>query len=282
MTYNKTRRHQTDYERDLNASIRILRKAHNDNNRRLRILYNYLHSPRNNTGVSLASFLQARAHIPQSEYPNEATMAKNAIAEILEIQSKMPGLKKDYDRLLSHRGVLRAGVEYDKMNRELERQMAHSSNCEYGEHNCLLDTNPAEETTLQDIIPAEAYGDNTKPGEEATLQAMLTAEAHGDNTEFAAMPGLFDDPLAASAEQPQEPNVVRTAADWGMAMMEKTEPKVDWGPNRVQSHNPGESAFMVDEFTHENVGDSMDLETMQRLLETFPDEGAGMTALLNA
>ncbi|KAI5848439.1 hypothetical protein DFP73DRAFT_524681 [Morchella snyderi] len=258
MTQSKPHHHQSKYEREINASIRMLRKVHNDKNNRLRILYNYLHCPRFASGVSLAAFLQARAHIPQSEYPNEATMGRNAMAEILEIKSKMPGLEKDYDRLLSHRGVLRAGKEYDNKNRELEGQIGGSHGCADGGYNRLWDA---------------------KGVKEPTFHQAFTMEADGTNTEFATIHGLFDHRVANSTKQPQGPEAVR---DRHEGMIEQPELKFDWGQSRVPSHNPSQLAFTGDGLMHENVGNGMELETMQRPLETSPDEQVGMTGLLEA
>ncbi|KAH8154638.1 uncharacterized protein LAJ45_01166 [Morchella importuna] len=261
MPNTKPRRQPSAFERELNSEIRALRKVHNGNNNRLRHLYNYIHGPRPSTGISLASFLMARAHLPTSEYPDEATMAKNAIAEILEIQSKIPALQKDYDRLLSHRSALRAQLEDEERDRGLEGQMVDNSNCGYEEHHHLLNSTPAEEETLH--------------------QAFIAGD-YSVSSDFAAMPGPFEDPFPASNEQYQEPPAVLTAEEWHMAMMLQTELGIEWTPNGAQSESAGEQASANDGPTHENGGDTTDFDTMRQLLETFPDQEVGMMELLNA
>lgn len=260
MTDTKPRRHKSDWERELNAEIRTLRKTHNDINARLRYLYNYIHSPRTPTGDSLAVFLHARAHIPPSQYPDEFTMAKNAISEILELQSKIPTLQKDYDRLLSHRGTLKARLEDEKRTHELEGQMVDCSNCVYEEHNHFLESNEVEEASLYEAFIAGDYSVNTESG---------------------ATRGPFEDPLPASAEHYEEPIVGMSAQAWHMAMMKRTELGVEWTPKRVQGENAGEQAFINDEFTHENTGNSMDFDTIQQRFEAFSDEEVEMAELVN-
>lgn len=179
------------------------------------------------------------------------------MAEILEIKSKMPQLQKDYDRLLSHRGVLRAGKEYDNMNRELEGQIGGSHGCAEGGYRPLWD--------------AEA-------GKEPTFHQASTMEADSASTDL-AMHGLFDHQPSISTEQHQRQAAV---GDRHMRMIEQPEVHFNRGQSRVQSYYPSQPAVTGNVLIHENIGNGMELETIHRPLKTFPDEQEEMTELLEA